>query len=334
MGKSALYLTLDTETATLPFVNEWGLSPDDKKKIAIAKPLVYDIGWTIATRSHGIVERRNYLVAETFSVPAVFNTAYYREKRPLYLGMLERKEIEVLPWNSIMEILIQDLNKCSWICAYNAMFDFKKAIIFTETYINRLYSPSYYEWEEQQKEACAKIIRTKPKRESHDFDKDNFILRGVSYPMIDIWGLACTYILNCAAYKKSCLENKRISNTGTYFSTSAESAMQFFSKKFGFIEDHTALSDAEIETELLFASLKRGKLIQGIIFFPYKMLGDTVEFVMSARGITWDMANVILNQMKDYLPDDIEYAECSNYQKQILRKISELEQFMYSTWDV
>ena len=110
--------------------------------------------------------------------------------------------------------------------------------------------------------------------------------------------------------------------------------MQFFSKKFGFIEDHTALSDAEIETELLFASLKRGKLIQGIIFFPYKMLGDTVEFVMNARGITWDMANVILNQMKDYLPDDIEYDECSNYQKQILRKISELEQFMYATWDV
>lgn len=334
MGKSVLYLTLDSETATLPFINEWHLSSDDKKKIAIAKPLIYDIGWTIASRSQGILEKKNYLVSEIFCIPAIFNTAYYHEKRPLYLGMLERGEIEVLPWNTIMEILIQDLSKCSWICAYNAMFDFKKAIIFTEQYINRLYSPSYYEWEEQQKEACAKIIRTKSKRESHNFDKDNFILRGVSYPMIDIWGLACTYILNCAAYKKSCLENKRVSHTGTYFSTSAESAMQFFSKKFDFIEDHTALSDAEIETELLFASLKRGKLIQGIVFFPYKMLGDTIEFVKHGRGVTQNMAQNVRNQLLDYLPDDFIIDELTKYEKQIYNRLTELEEFMEMTWGV
>jgi hypothetical protein len=110
--------------------------------------------------------------------------------------------------------------------------------------------------------------------------------------------------------------------------------MQFFSKKFDFIEDHTALSDAEIETELLFASLKRGKIIQGIVYFPYKMLGETVDYVMNGRGVTYEMANTVLNQMKDYLPDNIEYTECNNYQKQILRKIDELEQFMYATWGV
>lgn len=333
MGKSVLYLTLDSETATLPFINEWNLSSDDKKKIAIAKPLIYDIGWTIASRSQGILEKKNYLVSEIFCIPAIFNTAYYHEKRPLYLKMIERGEIEIKTWDEIMDILISDLSRCSWVCAYNSMFDLKKAIPFTETYIRNFYSSHYYAWEEQQKDAC-KYILTHKSKSSKDFDKDSFFFRGVSYPMIDIWGLACTYILNCAAYKKSCLENKRVSHTGTYFSTSAESAMQFFSKKFDFIEDHTALSDAEIETELLFASLKRGKLIQGIIFFPYKMLGDTVEFVMKGRGITWDMANMVLNQMKDYLPDNIEYEECSNYQKQILRKIDELEQFMYATWDV
>lgn len=332
MSKPVYYLILDTETATLPLVNEWGLSADDKKKISIAKPLVYDIGWTIATRSRGVVEKKNYLIAETFSVPSVFDTGYYHEKRPLYLEMIKRGEIEVKPWNDVMNILIADLQRCGYVCAYNAMFDFKKAIIFTETYINRLYSPSYYEWEEQQKGACLHILRNPPRRESHDFDKDNFILRGVSYPMIDIWGLACTYILNCAAYKKSCLANKRVSNTGTYFSTSAESAMQFFSKKFDFIEDHTALSDAEIETELLFASLKRGKLIRGIIFFPYKMLGDTVEFVMNGRGVTESMAQTVLDRMRDYLPDEIDYDTCTNYQKQVLRKVNMLSEFMDITW--
>ena len=334
MNKHTNYMVVDTETATLAMVNEWGLSAGDKKKLAIAKPLVYDIGWTIANRTQGIVKKCCYLVAETFCVPAIFNTAYYKDKRPKYLEMIANGETEVKPWDEIMKIFLKDLANCKYMAAYNIMFDAKKAIPFTELYIRNLYSSHYYEWENIQRESCRRILSKPRKQNEHDFDKDNFILRGVSYPMIDIWGLACTYILNCAAYKKSCLENKRVSHTGTYFSTSAESAMQFFSKKFDFIEDHTALSDAEIETELLFASLKRGKLIQGIIFFPYKMLGDTVEFVMKGRGITWDMANMVLNQMKDYLPDNIEYEECSNYQKQILRKIDELEQFMYATWDV
>lgn len=333
MGKSVLYLTLDSETATLPFINEWNLSSDDKKKIAIAKPLIYDIGWTIASRSQGILEKKNYLVSEIFCIPAIFNTAYYHEKRPLYLKMIERGEIEIKTWNEIMDILISDLSRCSWVCAYNSMFDMKKAIPFTETYICNLYSPHYYEWEEQQKDACRYILTHKPKS-SKDFDKDSFFFRGVAYPMIDIWGLACTYILNCAAYKKLCLENGRISNAGLYFSTSAESAMQFFAKKFDFIEDHTALSDAEIETELLFASLKRGKLIQGIVFFPYKMLGDTIEFVKHGRGVTQSMAQNVRNQLLDYLPDDFDIDELTKYQKQIYNRLAELDEFMEMTWGV
>ena len=332
MGKAVRYMILDTETATLPFINEWELTPDDKKKLAIAKPLVYDIGWTIATRSKGTVLKRNYLISETFSVPAIFNTAYYHEKRPLYLAMLERGEIELKPWREVMNIMIADLQTVDWICAYNAMFDFKKAIIFTETYINNLYSRHYYEWEEEQKVFCKHILKNPSRKESHNFDKDNFVFRGVNYPMIDIWGLACTHILNCAAYKKACLENERISNAGIYFSTSAESAMQFFSKKFNFIEDHTALSDAEIETELLFASLKRGKIIQGIVYFPYKMLGETVEYVMKGRGVTHEMALNVYKKMREYLPED--GIPRTAYQTQIYNKLVALEYFIQDTWGV
>ena len=34
MNRATNYLILDTETATLPFVNEWELSSEDKKRIA------------------------------------------------------------------------------------------------------------------------------------------------------------------------------------------------------------------------------------------------------------------------------------------------------------
>ena len=48
MSKKLVYMVVDTETATLPFANEIANNdPELKKKIAIARPLVYDIGWTL-----------------------------------------------------------------------------------------------------------------------------------------------------------------------------------------------------------------------------------------------------------------------------------------------
>ena len=330
MSRTAKYIILDTETATLPFVNEWELSSEDKKKIAIAKPLVYDIGWTVATRTHGIIEKRNFLVAETFCVPSIFNTAYYHEKRPLYLEMLAKGEATVLPWNDIMNILLTDLQDASYICAYNAMFDFMKAIIFTEAYIKNLYSPCYYEWEEAQRNICRSILAKPSRKSDPDFDPEHFIFRGEKYPMIDIWGVACKYLLNSNNYKRMCLESGKMSNTGLYFSTNAEVAMQYLSEKYDFIEDHTALSDAEIETEILFYCLKRGKIVVGIEYFPYKMLGETIDFVKRGRGVTEQMAQNVAAKIRGYLPDDMDNP--NNYQKSAFNKLMALETFIEENW--
>lgn len=327
--RTTKYIILDTETCTLPFINEWALSADDKKKLAIAKPLVYDIGWTIASRTHGIIEKRSFLVAETFSVPAVFNTAYYKEKRPLYLDMMKRGEIEVLPWDSIIEILLADLQGAEYICAYNAMFDFKKAIVFTELYIRQLYSPAYQSWENLQRESCKRILTEKKKRNERDFDPEHFIFRGEKYPMIDIWGIACKYLLNNGKYKKMCLQENKISNSGLYFTTNAEVAMQYLSQRFDFIEDHTALSDAEIETEILFYCLKRGKIIVGIEYFPFKMLGYTTDYVQEARGITEAMAETVANRIREYLGED---EPTTPYQKQTYNRLMALQEYIENNW--
>ena len=329
MSKYANFLVLDSETATLALVNDWNLSPDDKKKIAIAKPLVYDIGWTIANRTQGIIMKRNYLVAEIFSVPSIFNTAYYKDKRPKYLEMLGKGEIEIKSWDSIMEILLADLAQCKYIAAYNGNFDFKKAIPFTELYIRNLYSPRYYEWEGLQRESCRRILNEKKKKSERDFDPEHFIFRGEKYPMIDIWGVACKYLLNNEKYKRMCLKEGKISNSGLYFTTNAEVAMQYLSQRFDFIEDHTALSDAEIETKILFYCLKQGKIIQGIIYFPYKMLGETVAFVKNGRGITENMAANVAQAIREYLGED---EPTSAYQKQTYNKLMALESFMDENW--
>ena len=77
------YLVVDTETATLPFADAIALSVESKKRIAIARPLVYDIGWQLMNRDGTILSKKQFLIAEIFAVPSEFNTAYYPETRPL-----------------------------------------------------------------------------------------------------------------------------------------------------------------------------------------------------------------------------------------------------------
>ena len=203
-NKTKKFLVVDTETATLPMVEE--IAAGDaaiKKKLAIAKPLVYDIGWTITNRKGEILEKKQYLIAETFSVPAVFNTAYYAEKRPLYISKLEKQETTIKPWNEVSSILFEDMKKVNAVGAYNSMFDFKKAIPFTELYISKVYSNNYHEWEQVQRNLCYNIANNPYKKnEEKDFDGEVFKFHGMDFPLFDLWGLSARHLLNNVTYKK------------------------------------------------------------------------------------------------------------------------------------
>ena len=283
--KENRYMVFDCETATLPFANAIANGDaEKKKKIAIARPLIYDLGWTITNRKGEIIESKQYLVAETFSVPAVFNTAYYAEKRPIYLNKLSTGETVIKTWNEIMEIFNADLQKVDAVGAYNSMFDFKKAIPFTELYIKKLYSPDYYSWEKLQRTLCEKIVSERYKKpEDKEFDPDNFSFRGRKYPLFDLWGLATAHLLNNVTYKKKCLENDMLTASGIYFKTSAESSYRYLMDKYDFDEAHTALDDAIIETYILSKIAKRSAITIGITFFPFKELGTTDAFVLRKK---------------------------------------------------
>ena len=90
------YMVLDCETATLPYAHNY--DGDSRKKIAIAKPLIYDLGWQIIDRQGRVYSKKHFLIGEVFSVPSVFNTAYYASKRPIYIDMLEKGEISITDW--------------------------------------------------------------------------------------------------------------------------------------------------------------------------------------------------------------------------------------------
>ena len=319
------FLVVDTETATMPFANEIANNnPELKKKIAIAKPLVYDIGWVIAHRDGSIIEKKQFLIAETFSVPSVFNTAYYKEKRPLYLEMMRKGEIAVLPWAAVMEEFIADLETVDYVGAFNSMFDFCKALPFTELYINKLYSEDYYDWEKAQRRICSNIMNGIPSRKNPDFDDKAFHFRGKEYPLFDIWGMACNRLLNRVAYKNLCLDLGMITNSGDFFKTSAESSYRYLREEYGFDEAHTALADAEIETYILSKILHYGKVEIGIDFFPFRRLGTTTGFLTERKFPKKERVKAVYEVMENYVGGEA----TTNYKKQILNKMEILKELI------
>lgn len=329
MAKKLYYMVVDTETATLPFANEIaGNDPERKKRIAIAKPLVYDIGWTICDRQGNIYDKKQFLIAETFSVPSVFNTAYYANKRPLYINMLDNGEITIKPWREVMQIFIADLNKVNAVGAFNAMFDFKKAIPFTELYINELYSADYYDWEKRQRFLCKRIADGLDKnRESEGFEADIFRFHGNEYALFDIWGLATTHLLNNATYKTACIDHGLFTSSGTFFKTSAESSYKYLRNKYDFEESHTALDDAIIESFILSKVAMRHAVTIGIKFFPFRDLGYTDEYCRRRKVPNMGECEAVYNAIAAYIDAKIANGEDTNYMRGLIKRLKTLAEY-------
>ena len=328
-NKKKLYMMLDCETATLPFADEIaGDNAERKKRIAIAKPLIYDIGWTITNRAGDILDSKQFLIAETFAVPAVFNTAYYADKRPIYLEMLRKNETSIKPWDEVMDILIADMATVDGVGAFNSMFDFKKAIPFTELYIRELYSTTYYQWEQIQRRSAARIADGERNQPNPDFEAEIFRFRGREYPLFDLWGLATTYLLNNSTYKNKCLEHSMLTNSGTFFKTSAESTFRYLCDKYDFNEAHTALDDAMIESFILSKVAAKHAITMGIKFFPFRDLGATDEFCMRRKRANKRECETVYCAMADYINAKLDEAnELSNYAIGLVRRMRRLAEY-------
>ena len=329
MAKKLLYMVVDTETATLAFADEIAQGDAEiKKRIAIAKPLVYDIGWTICDRAGNIHDKKQFLIAETFSVPSIFNTAYYASKRPIYLEMLKRGETTVKPWNEVMDIFISDLKRVNAVGAFNAMFDHKKSIPFTELYINKLYSPDFYKWEEIQYKICERIASGEKMPSNKEFDPNIFKFRGEEYALFDLWGLSVSHLLNNVTYKNKCLENGLLTNSGTFFKTSAESTYQYLMDKYDFVESHTALDDAMIESYILHRIAQKHAITPGIKYFPFSDLGYTYDFCQRLKKPNLIDCQIVYDKITSYIKDKEAQGVNNNYITRLYNVLKNLADYM------
>ncbi len=280
MAKQRKFLVLDTETATIPCANNIAHNADEKKKIAIAKPLVYDLGYVVVNASGKVLKKVNYLTQEIYCNEKLFQTAYYAWKRPLYEKMLQKGTLAIKSWMDILQELAADLKEVEMTCAFNACFDFKKAIPYTCDYIYHLsYKKDFEKWVRGQEWACKMLLTCGSTGENPTYLNPIFRLFKNNYPITDLWTLACEHLAENKKYKNFCLKNDRITNSAEYFSTSAESVFSYYTKDEQFNEEHTALSDAEIEAKILIRLLKAKKFYQTIKPFPFQKLGSTFNFI-------------------------------------------------------
>lgn len=195
---------------------------------------VYDVGFTITDKKGRIAFSYTALVKEVFENPRLMMGAFYAKKMfTHYPAMLAKGEITIKPWAQIVADMRMACAKygVNVLSAYNLAFD-RRVMLAT----HKLYG-----------------------------DGRPIFEKRVS--LLDIWRFCCETKLSQRTYKRLAADLGWKTDRGN-IKTGAENAFRYITGNWSFIEDHTALSDALIETDILaacFASKKR---------IPYNMIRD------------------------------------------------------------
>lgn len=187
----------------------------DTETTSLAKPFCYDLGYCIINMdTHDIVKTSHYVIEQVWHNLPLFESAYYKEKRPLYVRAMRARKAILEKWGYVMQALARDIKAYDVhdVYAYNSNFD------------DNVFSFN-----------C-------------DWFKTINPLENVG--VHDIWGYSSAFITNSPEYLSFCEEHNRYTDTGNY-SGSAESVYQYISNDFEFVEDHNGVSDAIIEARIL-----------------------------------------------------------------------------------
>lgn len=250
-------MVLDCETATVPQSKGANLTEKQKTIVGTTKPIIYDLGYIITDRTGYIYKKVSYIIADCYYDMRLFETAYYADKRPLYEEAIANGNMKVKTWAEARKELFADMKICDFIAAYNAGFDFKKAIPFTSYYFANRNRKWFNSKMEKFVEQIAETGKTDAKNPTYT-DPEFIIDNGHSVPIVDIMPMAVRRICG-KRYLKFAYDNGLITDSGKWFKTSAEAIYRYMIGDPQFDEAHTALADAEIEAAMLIKALKKGK---------------------------------------------------------------------------
>ena len=208
------FIVIDTETAPTIANKDYPVAATSR---------VYDLGYIVANRNGEILEKRSFIISETFFKDEWMNSAYYAEKLPQYYAGMGT-EWQVTSFLAAYRQFRADVERyrVKDVWAFNARFD-------------------------------DSVLNATIRAFSNGF-KQTFIPEKCQ--VRDIWDFAGSTICNTKKFVEWCFENGKLTAKGNP-STSAETVYSYLINKLDFTERHTALNDCEIELAILLACFKR-----------------------------------------------------------------------------
>lgn len=222
---SRKFMVLDTEAC--------GICPRDND-VRADEMRVYDLGFIVADRDGVVYQRESMCDIARLTQRDVYRghnerlvqSAYYAEKLPQYWAGIRSGEWEPCCFYDMHERVKAAIKE--WgikdIWAYNAKFDrdaLNATLADESNGYTRFFMPYKTQWR-------------------------------------DIWGAASECITNTPKYVKWCIANDYVSTKGNP-QTSAEIVYRYLTNNHDFVEQHTALSDCEIELAILLKCFKAHK---------------------------------------------------------------------------
>lgn len=198
----------------------------DTETTSLEKPYCYNVGYLILdTESRVCLVKREFVIEQIWHNLPLFNTAYYANKRSIYVGALRARTIRMEKFGYVTQQMLRDFRN----------YEVERAFAYNSTFDEKVF----------------------------DFNCDWFkvINPFETVPISDIRGFVHHFMID-DTFRAWCEENNAFTESGHY-STTAEALTRYIRSDASFTEDHTALSDSEIEAEILFTCLDRGADLNG-----------------------------------------------------------------------
>ena len=213
--KKEFFVVLDTETTN---------SIDD--------PLAYDVGFAVVNDEGRVFEAYSFVVAEVFLDEELMESAYFKEKIPMYWEDIKARRRILAKLSTISRTLARIMKKydTNIICAHNARFDYRS----TNTTQRFLTSSKYRYFFPYGIKICDTL---KMARKAFDDSQ----------------------------YDEFCYNNDYITKNGRKRYT-AEILYRFLSGDNSFEEVHCGLEDVLIEKEIFMECLRRMPNIDGALW--------------------------------------------------------------------
>lgn len=186
----------------------------DTETIDTAKKFCYNVGYLIADNdTNEIRVKRDFVIEQIWHNPELFHTAYYADKKPIYIKAMQSRKTIMDKWGYVCQQMFRDIKTfdIKYAFAYNCEFDIG---VFE-------YNCDWFK--------TINPLDTLEVKDIRDYAYNAFV---------------------DDHYKEWCEANSRFTENGNY-STTAETMYQYISGNNDFNEAHTALADSEIEWEIL-----------------------------------------------------------------------------------